>query len=396
MVERCASFTRVCETFSSSFVWMISLPLPLPGLALTEPEQWNNEWEAVLRRPMMTPEFCFSSMLNDNQQLGLDICLDAYPDLLSGTCAVQRTLTVEALQSFSNRDFENRWMRATPDARRKHLLAALAAVCSKARNLNGARAYCAPEIRLMRLRLSGTVFIDLLRSAMLDDVTYIPSTPRYVSHPKWDEFAALQGARNSDDLERVSLAEMMVLRTKFICYFLHFTLCSFHGLEYPVLMVTKEHKSIERAKDPQAAEHKKREREIFGTEAAKARRAFEIASTRERTAQRVGWCSYMGCAKHEPEDGSVKFTRCEQCFENMQRQVLYCSSKCQQADWKLRHREVCGKSLTFDAVATLPEHPANSNLAVHADLDGGPPWTGSDQQVVAHVYKSTNLASGGG
>jgi hypothetical protein len=74
----------------------------------------------------------------------------------------------------------------------------MVAVCSKKRNLNEARTYC-PEVRLMRLRLDGKVFLNLLKSVMLEDASFIPSQPIYVSHPEWDVWAAAQ--RNLNDSE---------------------------------------------------------------------------------------------------------------------------------------------------------------------------------------------------
>ncbi|KAJ7618004.1 hypothetical protein FB45DRAFT_933114 [Roridomyces roridus] len=345
------------------------LAIPLAGEALVDPEKWDQKWESMLRGPQLSgphgPLFCFNNMLFQNRSVPgfTDRALAGYPELLAGTCAMQRNMTQDAIMYFVGGNLEKRWMDASPDERRKHILGAMASVCSKARNLNEARAYCVPELRLSRLRLDGKVFLDLLRSAMIDDVTYIPTKPRLVSHPRWDAFAAEQEARNTTDDEKIALAELILLRTKLICHVLHFTLRSFLGLEAPPLQVTKMHRKQEKGDptDPTHAMHEEILKRMLGPEAAKARRELEVASAKARISQRLGSCSYLGCHNMEVEGGK-KFSRCGPCYVKMERQVLYCSQKCQKADWKLRHKAVCGKPLTFDDISTLPEHPANDQV----------------------------------
>jgi hypothetical protein len=135
---------------------------------------------------------------------------------MGNTRAIQRNITEEALHHFTHNDFEAKWMKAGADVRGRHILGAMAAVCSKARNLNEARAYC-PEIRLMRLRLDGKVFLNLLKSVMLEDASFIPSEPIYVSHPGWDAWAAGKKNLNATEAIKIALAEILILRTKLIC-----------------------------------------------------------------------------------------------------------------------------------------------------------------------------------
>lgn len=201
---------------------MITVALPLPADAVRNPEQWNKDWEALLDREFGFPRgpiFCFESMMVDNEALpqGIDDALSSYQNQLAHTCGLQRNLTEDAQDYFATKNLEARGMRAGADVRRAHILGGMAAVCAKARNLNIARAYCAPELHLSRLRLDGKVFLNLLRSAMLEDASFIPSTPRYVSHPKWDAFAAEQTVRNDTDSKKLALAEVLLLRTKLIC-----------------------------------------------------------------------------------------------------------------------------------------------------------------------------------
>ncbi|KAJ7618016.1 hypothetical protein FB45DRAFT_1007652 [Roridomyces roridus] len=338
--------------------------IPLAGEALIDPEKWDREWETMLRSPHLSgpngPPFCFKHILTQHRtRPGYTAHgLAAYPTLLSSTCAMQRNMTQDALSYIASQNLDEQWMDASPDERRKHILGAMASVCSKARNLNEARAYCVPELRLSRLRLNGKIFLDLLRSAMIDDITYIPNKPRYISHSMWDSFAPEQEARNTTDEEKLALAELMVLRTKLICYVLHFTLRSFLGLEPPPLQLIKTDHKPEKIDPDTKAMHETIQKHAFGPEEAKKRRQLEVSSAKARISQRLGSCSYMGCHQMEVEGGR-KFSRCGACFVKLERQVLYCSQKCQKADWKLRHKAVCGKPLTFDDISTLPEHPAN-------------------------------------
>ncbi|KAJ7765073.1 hypothetical protein DFH07DRAFT_372919 [Mycena maculata] len=341
---------------------MVILPLALD--ALRDPEKWDKEWDTIIERQFLSsqaPDFCFESMLTEHQYgpAGVDQALASYQGQLASTCAVQRNLTEDALGYFISRNLEAKWMRAGGDVRGEHILRGMATVCNKARNLNQARCYT-PELRLARLRLDGKVFLDLLKSAMLDDASFIPATPKYISHRHWDRFEAAQGPRNDTDAKKMALAEVLLLRTKLICHVLQFTLRSFFGLELPEFCVVKEHKSIQgRKTHPLAPLHEANLEAALGPEAARAYMKGDKQGAKARISQRVAHCSYLGCHNSEPTDGSVKFSRCKQCFDLMQRQVLYCSGKCQKADWKLRHKAVCGKPMDFDAVSVPVVHPTS-------------------------------------
>ncbi|KAJ7618022.1 hypothetical protein FB45DRAFT_933138 [Roridomyces roridus] len=332
------------------------MPLPLPGEAISNPEKWNKDWETVLQGRGMTPQFCFECMISENRAT-LDQTLAEYSTNLSGTCHVQHTLTLEAKRYLDN-DLEARWLAATPEVRRKHLLAALAGVCSKSSNLNRTRSLCVRELRLESLASDGRIFIDLLRYAMLDDASVIPRAPKYIVDPDWDDFAAKQGPKNSTDLEKVSLAEILMLRTKLICYVLDHTIRLFFDLEpYPITI-----NKSKKVKDPLRPMYDAFHETIFGSEAAKARNKLHVKSTKERLSLCVARCSSLGCDNVQPDDGSASFRSCERCYTQIQRQVFYCSRECQRADWELRHRAICGKLLSFDDVATLPDDPFNQYL----------------------------------
>ncbi|KAJ7121977.1 hypothetical protein C8R43DRAFT_1241306 [Mycena crocata] len=354
----------------------MSLPLPSPQQAIDNPEKWDSEWDSLIRQYFTTfptgPTFCFESYLSSiDAASGHD--MNAYQDRLAHTCELQRNITEEALRELNFGNFEKKWMKAGSSVRGKHLLYGIAAVCSKSANLNVARAY-SPELRLQRLRLSGTPFLDLLKSVMFDDASYIPSTPKYVSHPGWDSWADERRQANDTGAEKLALAEVLLLRTKLISHVVQFTFRSFLGLDPPVLVVRKEHKAVQTPQTRQMnAFHKAALMESLGPEEAKARIREEKAGAKARLSQRLGHCSYMGCTKTEPADGSVKFSRCTPCFTLMGLQVLYCSRICQSADWKLRHKAACGRPLDFETASQVIEHPTSAH---NADKRIGPAING--------------------
>ncbi|KAJ7910897.1 hypothetical protein B0H13DRAFT_2010874 [Mycena leptocephala] len=344
------------------------LLLPMPQDALRDPQKWDSDWDALLRRELAFPNgpvLCFNSKLAENEAIpdGVDRSLISYQSFVTTTCAIQRNITEEALHHFTHNDFEAKWMKAGADVRGRHILGAMAAVCSKARNLNEARAYC-PEIRLMRLRLDGKVFLNLLKSVMLEDASFIPSEPIYVSHPGWDAWAAGKKNLNATEAIKIALAEILILRTKLICHIVQFTMRSFFGEDPPQLVVRKQQRSIDKGKSHMSAQRAELAATV-GPAAAKARAKEERAGAKDRFSQRLGICSYMGCVNKEPPDGSVKFMRCKPCFEKMRRQVVYCSRTCQTADWKLHHKAVCGKPIDFDTATKVIEHPTNHGPMSH-------------------------------
>ncbi|KAJ6456508.1 hypothetical protein C8R45DRAFT_580140 [Mycena sanguinolenta] len=353
---------------------MSVLTLPLPQDALRDPEKWNSDWESLLRRELAFPSgphllFQLKMMEIAMSSKGVQGSLAQYQGFVNPTCAIQRNITEEALLYFSHADLESRWLDAGADVRGKHILEAMAALCSKARNLNEARSYC-PELSLKHLRADGKVFLDLLSSVMLEDASFIPTKPRFVSHPGWDAWATEQEKLTDSELKKVSFAEILILRTKLISHIVQFTLRSFLGLPPPEFFVQKEYKSSQKTKTPTLPSALAEL--LGGPEAAKARFKDEKAAMKARHSQRVAHCSYLSCTKTEPADGSVRFSRCKTCFEKMQRQVLYCSATCQKADWKLRHKAVCGKALDFETVSRPVENPATAST--HARI--GPPVNG--------------------
>ncbi|KAF7376701.1 Condensin complex subunit 2 [Mycena sanguinolenta] len=284
----------------------------MPQDALRDPEKWNSNWEALLQRDLACPSG--PPHLFQLKMMEITVSLAQYPELVDGTCEVQRDITAEALFYFSQANLETRWMDAGADMRGKHILDAMAALCSKARNLNEARSYC-PELSLKHVRADGKVFLGLVKSVMLEDASFIPSKPKVVSHPGWDAWAAEQEKLNDSELKKVSFAEILILRTKLI-----YPSTGYHPPEF---LVQKESKS-QKAKTPTLPPR---------------------ASGTLRT--------------------------------------------CQKADWKLRHKAVCGKALDFETVSQPVENPASASTA---DTRIGPPVNGYKRSL-ALIAQVTGLNS---
>lgn len=63
------------------------------------------------------------------------------------------------------------------------------------------------------------------------------------------------------------------------------------------------------------------QRMMFGFEEAKRRKAEEKQVAKALIARRVVMC--FQCQKHQPE--GEKFSRCSRCWNNLKRDVVYCS-----------------------------------------------------------------------
>ncbi|KAK7001532.1 MYND-type domain-containing protein [Favolaschia claudopus] len=329
----------------------MTILFPLPQDALNDPVKWNADWELFINSKFARPNgpaFCFNialEALRDSQN-GLRDKLEDYQTLFRSTCAIQCGLTCEALDHFADDNFENKWMLAGPDERGRHILDAMTAVCSKARNLHDARSYC-PEMRLMPLSGDGKAFLAILKCVMLEDASFIPTEPNSIPNAAWDAFAGIQKLLSEGDEERIVLATTLLLRTKLISLIVHFTMRSFFGEEVPSINVQKLDQKPQRS-PPQA--------ELIEA-VAKARMKEEKAGAMDMYREQLDSCSYAGCAKTASKP-SVRFSRCTRCAK-IERSVPYCSRECQRADWNGPHKAICGRALDFDSVSEVAEHPTH-------------------------------------
>ncbi|KAK7002202.1 MYND-type domain-containing protein [Favolaschia claudopus] len=331
--------------------------MPLPREAQLDPVKWEADWEVLLSamyRPSTLPKALSCLFSSDLQAANrcVDARLNDHLCLLKQTCELEQLLSFEALKNLAHDDFEMKWTRATVDERSKHVLEALATVCSVSTNLHDARAYC-PELRLTHLSVDPHAFLELLKIAILDDPSLIPAQPKYVLHPEWDAWAATQQLPINSEAEKVVFAGMKLLRTKLICHILYLAMETFLGKDPVVLIAEPERKQ---KIPPNYWRVSPRLIQSVGYDAAKADAKAHKADFFSRRGQGRQFCSYLGCRK-PAHDGSVKFPRCSRCFEKMNRQVLYCSRECQVADWSAGHKTICGKPLNFDIASQPVEHP---------------------------------------
>ncbi|KAJ7035902.1 hypothetical protein C8F04DRAFT_1233408 [Mycena alexandri] len=334
----------------------VSFMIPQMQDALKQPERWNSEWENTIRN--MERRFTPSALVNSlaltfaAQPLRRDASLREHQAILSNLCRTQAILTATAGTYFAGANLEERWMKASPDLRGKHILIGLSSACSIARNLHDARVYCGRELTLSHLRSDGRAVLELLKAVLLPEVA-MPEEPKLLPHPAWDAFAAAQARGSPNDSEKYALASILTLRTKLICHVIHATLNSFVGVELPTVAVAKYNKKNNPGEPFLGRELGKSVVEgMLGVAGAKAQAKENKAAWMERQRGRTEYCSYGGCSK--ANDGSAKFSRCKTCWDNMQREILYCSTECQKADWKPQHKSICGKPLTFEAVSKPP------------------------------------------
>ncbi|KAJ7713552.1 hypothetical protein B0H16DRAFT_365233 [Mycena metata] len=325
-----------------------AVPVMIPQMqdALKQPERWNSDWENIIRNmeDRFTPPVLVDSvaLAFAAQPLRRDGSLLEHQGILSNLCRTQALLTGAALTYFAHLDLEERWMKASPDLRGKHILIGLSNACSIARNLHDARVYCGRELTLSHLRSDGRTVLDLLKAVMLPELA-MPEEPKLIPHPAWDAFAAAQARGSPNDSEKYALASILTLRTKLICHVIHATLNSFVGVELPTVAVAKYKKKNNPGEPFLGREFGQSVAEsMLGVAGAKAQAKENKAAWKERQRSRTEYCSYGGCSK--ANDGSAKFPRCKKCWDNMQREILYCSTECQKADWKPHHKSICDRA----------------------------------------------------
>ncbi|KAJ7140849.1 hypothetical protein C8R44DRAFT_726561 [Mycena epipterygia] len=245
----------------------------------------------------------------------------------------------------------------------KHVLIGLTNVCSIAKNLHDARIYCGRELRLSHLRKDGRAVLDLLKSVMVEDVK-IPEKPTYIPDPTWNGFVDAQQRSALNDSEKFALAKILVLRTKLICHFLRCTIRSFVGLELPKIMVKKQLKK----KAPEASPSQEFTKALV-------EQAFPLApGLRRKIMERS--------PEHAP---GVLFL----CWMRQH----------QTADWKIHHKAICGKPLSFDVVSkrvVVPPAPApiptsRKPTVPSASVIGPPNPVGNYKRSHALAYQITNL-----
>jgi hypothetical protein len=105
---------------------------------------------------------------------------------------------------------------------------------------------------------------------------------------------------------------------------MHSTIRSFLGLELPEIKVKKNRKHnsvapsiLDRDMGISIME------QMLGRAGAKAAIKDNKDAWKERQSKRKEYCSYRPCSATNNDE--VKFSRCKKCWDEMKREVLYCS-----------------------------------------------------------------------
>ncbi|KAK0444953.1 uncharacterized protein EV420DRAFT_1648677 [Desarmillaria tabescens] len=253
-----------------------------------------------------------------------------YSRLLQNTLGLRFDIGVEAVDLLLYHDLESKWLAATRATRRQHALVGLSEAGAIARNLNEARRFTGDILTLENLSKEGHTLIDLLKAIIPDDISVLPKTPCHFPNAAWDSLRE-ERQKNGTEFEKLWLAEAHMLRSKLI---------------YHVVQLRNLGHSPHAQMDSVEKELKKK---LYGGKAAKEMWKDDKAAWKDRTSRRANSCT--NCLKKEEE--GQKFPHCSKCWTALKRDVPYCSRECQTADYKSRHKAICGKEMGLeDAVET--------------------------------------------
>ncbi|KAF5344275.1 hypothetical protein D9758_012334 [Tetrapyrgos nigripes] len=334
------------------------------------PQKWNVDWERI------------HSVFVLNQSRLKSIVAQASGARQFGRSVHRPQLRKSrTLPSSIYTDFEKGWLEAKVADRRKHIFTALTNAGSQAETLTQARAYCGDILLVDRLSKDGRTLLDLLRAAIPGDLdpNAPPATPYYFPEPTWDKVRTeYEQSSNFNQLEKYTFKEMLLLRTKLI-----WAMNSFKGDPLPNLLLAKE-------RGAQTATEKREEQKKFLNE-MKAKYGAKEGALRARERLAVMKEKKYACSHcKRPEAEGQKYQRCKPCWEKVQRIVLYCSVDCQKADWKPRHKAICGKFAdSIDEairLSSLPGKALNETLPPSVS-QVGPPVDGYKRSplLVAHI-----------
>ncbi|KAJ7455779.1 hypothetical protein FB451DRAFT_1277414 [Mycena latifolia] len=316
------------------------VPPPEIEDVLRDPVKWNADWE---RTSHITPIHWYHRELNDQKQFSkalLDARYAGYPILARQTLDLQISV-IQNICTFRNLGFDEKWLRADPAVREKHVLVGLTTSCAAAHNLHSARRLCPTELNVPRLTKDGKYLIHLLKAVVPEDLTAPPTQVKHFVHPDWDALREHHEKSNPTDLDKLCYQEMLILRTKLICHVLETTFRSFLGLEVNHIKLSKVHALEKKLKSP----------ENYKTLVPPGAQLIRTGCHSKTC--RNGMYQVVDIPKEQ------QFLRCGPCWKMLQREVKYCSRECQKEDWKPNHKAICGKPLDFDTMTKIAA-PATS------------------------------------
>ncbi|KAJ7633227.1 hypothetical protein FB45DRAFT_1058174 [Roridomyces roridus] len=336
---------------------------PSIQLASSDPRAWDEKWQkyfafihAMLPPTLSLEAFHFQTMCATASKHGpkqYDGLLRHTRSVRQALCEIQLEMTRDAAPYFVGQDsLQRRWMSATPERRGDLILAALVYTCCAYDILHQARYYCEKELDVESHRRDSRLFLKLLEEMMVQNPTATaPDTPIYISHPVWDALAAEQQVTGHKELV---LTSILADRNMLIGFVLCFTVRSLLDLPLPKINSTGAHKPVK----PKSRVSRPMEdvlRGLYGDETAKgitkaARENEKADHIQRKEAHAKGKQVCQTCK--EPNETEIRYPRCKQCWDEVGREVTYCSSKCQKVDWKAGHKKECGRLLHLEDLAT--------------------------------------------
>ncbi|KAI0094203.1 hypothetical protein BDY19DRAFT_911724 [Irpex rosettiformis] len=247
-----------------------------------------------------------------------------------------------------------------------------------------ARAYSSDVLRLDYLSRDGEVVLRLLREVVPQDISVTPKEPHWIRCQEWDvESQRVERDAEMTEEEKGDLLEVLVLRTKLIYLVLEGIIDSFFGRPLPQVTVSKERdRRPKEAKVDELRKTKEEYRLLYGG-AGQAKLREELAALEERKSRREVTC---GNCERVQEEGE-RFMRCKKCWDSLQRNVTYCGKDCQTADWKSRHKGICGKPLSSLNSVLAATRPRQSPFQSPQTSQFPPPTNGFQRtpQLVMHI-----------
>lgn len=207
--------STMSHTTGTSFVAYV-VDLPKTQDATRIPADWNTQWENLCAKNAFSPEICLAQAMS-NSHVSSRWIFDQYSTLLQTARQDQYRIGVAGLTALEELAFAQRWKSASVQERRKHVLVGLSEACAIARNLNDARMYCGDVLKLRYLSQDPQVLLNLLTDIIPDDFSVISKEPYFIPNLVWDNFKSKKERDGMTDLEKIYIAEAIILRTKLIC-----------------------------------------------------------------------------------------------------------------------------------------------------------------------------------
>ncbi|RDB15627.1 hypothetical protein Hypma_004013 [Hypsizygus marmoreus] len=279
------------------------------------------------------PDSSYDSFINHD-------VLQEMVDARRVACLRQHSLSRLAVDLFTDRDFEAKWVALGKAGREKHIFAAYRALEANGgpvimESFYPGKVNC-PELIYENLtKNEGRGYIDLLKLYLLDDINVAPTQPFI---PPNEMFDKLIGWKEDDKCKnrKAYLGMRRLMRGYHIASFLGIVITSYEGRPIEFVKFTHEHHKTKET----LAGVKPIMDQIMGPAAANK---WKKEETQKRKEMKL-FCS--ACLKPEEKSEMGKMSACRPC-KAIGREVRYCNKECQRNAWKT-HKAECGKLLDLE------------------------------------------------